>query len=206
MKNILLVDEHSFVLEAYENLLKNTTAFQIENLFKATSIEKAISIMNEEEQIDIAFFGINMPKNNVLKIEDGIDLAQYFKSKHPFAKIAFITMHSEFCVLLKAINFIKPNVFISKTDVDAFTFSSIFKALKNDEHFYSKEMLEVYKWTKQSQIKLDMYDFQILTQTNKGVKTKELTNYLPLSLSAIEKRKSNLKLIISDFKWVSIKK
>lgn len=204
MKNILLVDEHSFVLEAYENLLKNTTTFKIENLFKATSIEKAISIMNEVEQIDMAFFGINLSKNNIFKIEDGIDLAQYFKSKHPFAKTGFITMHSEFCVLLKAIHFIKPNVFISKTDVDSFTFSSVFNALKNDEHFYSKDMLDVYKWAKQSQIKLDIYDFQILTQTNKGIKTKELTNYLPLSLSAIEKRKSNLKLIISDFKGIRI--
>lgn len=145
-----------------------------------------------------------MPKNNIFKIEDGIDLALYFKSKHPFAKIVFITMHSEFYVLLKAIHLIKPKVFISKNDVDVFVFSSVLNALKNDEQFYSEEMLEVYKWAKQSQIKLDTYDFQILTQTKKGVKTKELTNYLPLSLRVIEKRKSNLKLITANFKEVRI--
>jgi len=33
-------------------------------------------------------------------------------------------------------------------------------------------------------------------------KTKELTNHLPLSLRAIEKRKSNLKLITADFEEV----
>ena len=112
-------------------------------------------------------------------------------------------MHTEFHVLLKAIHLIKPEVFISKNDVDTFTFSSLLNSLESDKTFYSNEMLEVYKWDKQSQIKLDTYDFQILSLTNKGIKTKELINHLPLSLSAIEKRKSNIKLIISDFKGIS---
>lgn len=48
MKNILLVDDHSFILDAYENLLKDTNILKIENIFKATSVEKAISFINEE--------------------------------------------------------------------------------------------------------------------------------------------------------------
>jgi len=111
-------------------------------------------------------------------------------------------MHSEFHILLKAIHFVNPEVFISKNDVDTFTFNSFIEALKNDKLFYSEEMIAVLKWTKQSKVKLDKYDFKILSLTNKGVKTKELTNHLPLSLRAIEKRKSNLKLITADFEEV----
>lgn len=204
MKNILLVDDHPFIVDTYITMLKNTNSFKTENFHRATSLEKALSHINEEQKIDIAFFDISMPKNGISNMEDGIDLAQYFKSKHPFAKVVFITMHTEFHILLKAIHLIKPEVFISKNDVDAFTFSSLLNALKSDKIFYSKEMLEVYKWAKQSEIKLDSYDFQILTLTNKGVKTKELIDHLPLSLSTIEKRKSNIKLIISDFKGIRI--
>jgi DNA-binding NarL/FixJ family response regulator len=203
MKNILLVDDHAFILDAYENLIKGTNTFKIEKLFKASSVEKAISIFNELEKIDIAFFDISMPKNSLLNIEDGIDLAHYFKSKHPNAKIVFITMHMEFHILLKAIHLVKPEIFISKSDIDPDTFSKMMNAIKRDEIFYSKEMLEVYKWSKKNQVKLDKYDFQILSLTRKGVKIKELTDHLPLSLSAIEKRKSNIKLITSDFKGIN---
>lgn len=200
MKNILLVDDHSFILDAYENLIKDTDNLEFENIFKASSVETAISFINDEERIDVAFFDISMPRNDIFRIKDGIDLAQYFKSKHPFAKIVFITMHMEFHILLKAIHFIKPEAFISKSDIEPYTFSSILDSINKNELFYSSEMLEVYRWSKQSKIKLDTYDFQILSLTNKGVKTKELIHHLPLSLSAIEKRKSNLKLIVADFK------
>lgn len=203
MKNILLVDDHPFILDTYVTMLKNTNSFKFENFFGATSIEKALSIIDVEPKIDIAFFDISMPKKGISNMEDGIDLALYFKSKHPFAKVVFITMHTEFHVLLKAIHLINPEVFISKNDVDTFTFSSLLNSLKSDKTFYSTEMLEIYNWAKQTQIKLDVYDFQILNLTKKGIKTKELIEYLPLSLSAIEKRKSNIKLITSDFKGIS---
>lgn len=203
MKNILLVDDHAFILDAYENLIKDTDTFKIEKIFKASTVEKTIAFINDEQQIDIAFFDISIPKNNVFKIEDGIDLAQYFKSKHPNAKIVFITMHMEFHILLKAIHLVKPEIFISKSDIDPDTFSTILNSIKKDEIFYSQEMIAVNKWAKQSQVKLDNYDFQILALTRKGVKTKELTDHLPLSLSTIEKRKFNLKLITSDFKRIN---
>jgi DNA-binding NarL/FixJ family response regulator len=199
MKNILSVDDHPFVLDTYVKMLKNIISFKFEKILEATNVEKAISVINETKKIDIAFFDISMPKNNASNMEDGIDLALYFKTKHPNAKIVFITMHTEFHILLKNIHLVNPEVFISKNDVDNFTFNSILEALKKDKLFYSEEMLNVLKWTKKSKIKLDIYDFKILSLTNKGVKTKELTNHLPLSLRAIEKRKSNLKLITTDF-------
>lgn len=113
-------------------------------------------------------------------------------------------MHMEFHILLKAIYFIKPEGFISKCDIEPNTFSLIQNSFKKNENFYSEEMNEVYKWLKYSMVKLDTYDFQILSLTHKGVKTKELIKYLPLSLSAIEKRKSNLKLTLADFNKICI--
>ena len=199
MKNILLVDDHPFILDTYVKMLRKIIIYKFEKFIEATNVENAVAIIDEVEKIDIAFFDISMPKNNHSNLEDGIDLALYFKTKHPNAKIVFITMHSEFHILLKAIHLVNPEVFISKNDIDTFTFNSILKALKNDKLFYSEEMLAVLKWTKKSKVKLDIYDFKILSLTNKGIKTKELTNHLPLSLRAIEKRKSNLKLITTNF-------
>lgn len=206
MKNILIVDDHSFILDAYENLIRGIDNNKIKNIFKKTSVESAISLINTDIQIDIAFFDISMPKHSIYDIEDGIDLAAYFKAKHPFAKVVFITMHMDFFILLKAIHLLSPEVFISKADIEPETFVSIFNFINEDEIFYSQEMLNVYKWVKNNQVKLDKYDFQILSLSSKGVKTKELINHLPLSLSAIEKRKFYLKLILTDFKKVTLLK
>jgi DNA-binding NarL/FixJ family response regulator len=204
MKNVLIVDDHSFVLEAYENLLRNIDNNKIENIYKETSVENAISLINKDIQIDIAFFDISIPKSTLYNIHDGIDLAAYFKARHPFAKVVFITMHMEFFILLKAIHLIKPEVFILKTDIELETFASILNFINKSKIYYSQEMLQVYKWTKINQVKLDNYDFQILSLTKKGVKAKELVNHLPLSLSAIEKRKFYHKLILTDFKKVTL--
>ena len=204
MKNILIVDDHSFVLEAYENLLRNIDNNKIENIYKETSVENAISLINKDIQIDIAFFDISMPKSSLYNIDDGIDLATYFKARHPFAKVVFITMHMEFFILLKAIHLIKPEVFISKTDIEPETFTTILNFINKSKIYYSQEMLQVYKWAKINQVKLDNYDFQILSLTKKGVKTKELINYLPLSMSTIEKRKFYHKLILTDFNKIML--
>ena len=206
MKNILLVDDHPFILDAYENLLRSIDNYKFKNIFKEKSIENAISLINTEKQIDIAIFDISMPKNTQSDIDDGIDLAVYFKSRHPFAKVVFITMHMDFFILLKAIHLLNPEVFISKTDIEPTTFESILSFIDKAEVFYSKEMLQVYKWVKSNQVKLDKYDFQILSLTKKGVKTKELINHLPLSLSAIEKRKFYHKSILTDFEKVVFRK
>lgn len=203
MKNILIVDDHSFILDAYENLLKGIDNYKFENIYKESSVENAISLINRDVQIDIAFFDISMPTSSLYNIDDGIDLATYFKSKYPFAKIIFITMHMEFFILLKAIHLLNPEVFISKTDIEPTTFKSILNFINKNEIFYSQEMLQVYKWSKNNPVKLDKHDFQILSLTKKGIKTKELINHLPLSLSAIEKRKSYHKFILTDFQKIS---
>lgn len=204
MKNILLVDDHPFILDTYVKMLRKIIIYKFEKFIEATNVENAVAIIDEVEKIDIAFFDISMPKKGISDMEDGIDLALYFKSKRPNAKIVFITMHAEFHILLKAIHLVSPEVFISKNEVDNFTFNSVLEAIENDKLFYSKEMLDVYKWAKRSQIKLDVYDFKIISLTNKGIKTKELIHHIPLSLSAIEKRKSNHKLILTDFKEIRL--
>ncbi len=163
MKNILLVDDHPFILDTYVKMLRKIIIYKFEKFIEATNVENAVAIIDEVEKIDIAFFDISMPKKGISDMEDGIDLALYFKSKHPNAKIVFITMHAEFHILLKAIHLVSPEVFISKNEVDNFTFNSVLEAIENDKLFYSEEMLDVYKWAKRSQIKLDVYDFNRCT-------------------------------------------
>jgi DNA-binding NarL/FixJ family response regulator len=61
------------------------------------------------------------------------------------------------------------------------------------EFYYSKTIIEAQKEFVMKNINLDKYDCKILQLIADGLKTKDLTRYIPLSLSAIEKRKANLK-------------
>ena len=45
---------------------------------------------------------------------------------------------------------------------------------------------------------LDNYDKQILMRLSEGILTKNIPNYVPLSLSAIEKRKARMKNMLLE--------
>jgi DNA-binding NarL/FixJ family response regulator len=48
-------------------------------------------------------------------------------------------------------------------------------------------------------IEIDIFDKQILFHLSKGTKTKDIPQYVPISLSAIEKRKMNLKNVLGIY-------
>jgi hypothetical protein len=67
--------------------------------------------------------------------------------------------------------------------------------MKN-ENFYSQTVIKLVGQVQYNNIELDAFDKQILFHLSKGVKTKDLPLYIPLSLSAIEKRKLNIRELL----------
>jgi hypothetical protein len=67
-----------------------------------------------------------------------------------------------------------------------------FDKIINNESYYSQTVIKLVGQAKYNDIELDAFDKQILFHLSKGVKTKDLPQYIPLSLSAIEKRKLNI--------------
>jgi hypothetical protein len=64
----------------------------------------------------------------------------------------------------------------------------------NDGNIYqSKTIIESQRELFKKNINWDNYDNEILILISQGVKTINLPNYIPLSMSAIEKRKANIK-------------
>jgi len=65
------------------------------------------------------------------------------------------------------------------------------KIIKN-ESYYSQTVIKLVGQAQYNNIELDVFDKQILFHLSKGVKTKDLPQYIPLSINAIEKRKLNI--------------
>jgi hypothetical protein len=102
-------------------------------------------------------------------------------------------MHKEpLCVnqIYKAIN---PEGFIAKSDINFKCFPDIFKSIDKNEVYFSQSIKVSQKIMIQNNINWDDYDSKILYYITQGIKTIHLPDYIPLSLSAIEKRKANIK-------------
>lgn len=192
--NILIVDDHPMTVEAYMSLISNSLQTLDIQFFTANTCESAYELITSSTQeFDMAFVDINLPPFETMRIQSGIDLAVLLRNYYPNCKIVMLSMHSEPVIVNEICNRIQPEGFISKSDINFSSFSEICLKIIENEQYYSTSIQEAQKQMTASNLKWDEYDIKILQMIAQGFKTNELTAIVPLSLSAIEKRKSRLK-------------
>jgi DNA-binding NarL/FixJ family response regulator len=201
MKNpiqILIVDDHPFIIEAYKNAINKYSQNGFE--FEVTQANNCKSgyenIIDSSKKFDIAFFDISMPEYAEKGIYSGEDLAMLMKTEMPECKIILLTMHTELLKINNIIKNINPSGLIIKNDLTFDELLFAFDKIINNESYYSQTVIKLVGQAQYNNIELDVFDKQILFHLSKGVKTKDLPTYIPLSLSAIEKRKLNIREIL----------
>jgi DNA-binding NarL/FixJ family response regulator len=194
--NIVIVDDHPFIIEGYKNAINSYGGSGYEfNITQANDCKSAYDIITNPaiEPFDIAFFDISMPAYEEKGIHSGEDLAMLIKEVMPTCKVILLTMHTELLKINSILKNINPNGLIIKNDL---TFDELLvafdKILKND-NYYSQTVVKLISQSQNDSFDIDPFDKQILYHLSKGVKTKDIPSYVPLSLSAVEKRKLNLK-------------
>ncbi|MCC9070544.1 response regulator [Flavobacterium sp. F-65] len=196
--NILIVDDHPMTVDGYVNLLSdNEFQKEVPVFIKSHNCEDAHNkILHESRQnknIDFALLDINLPPFKKLNINNGIDLALLIREKFKNCKIVLLTMHSEPLTVDKIIKGVKPEGLISKSDINFELFPLICKRILEGEIVQSETIIESQRDLFKKNINWDNHDNQILLLISQGVKTVNLPNYIPLSMSAIEKRKASIK-------------
>jgi DNA-binding NarL/FixJ family response regulator len=195
---VLIVDDHPMTVDSYSNLL-SVKDFQnnIPNFIKSYNCEDAYNkiflLLKQNTSIDLALLDISLPPYKEFNIENGIDLALLIKQKFKKCKIILLTMHSEPLTVDKIIKEINPEGFVSKSDINFELFPVICKKIIDGEVYRSPTIIEAQGELHKSNINWDKHDNQILILISQGVKTVNLPDYIPLSMSAIEKRKANIK-------------
>lgn len=195
---ILIVDDHPMTVDSYSNLL-SVSNFQdnIPNFIRSYNCEDAYNkiffYLNQNTAIDLALLDISLPPYIEFNIENGIDLASLIRKKLPNCKIVLLTMHGEPLAVDKIIKDINPEGFVSKSDINFELFPIVCKKIVDGETYKSPTIIESQRELFQRNINWDTHDSQILILIAQGIKTVNLPNYIPLSMSAIEKRKANIK-------------
>jgi DNA-binding NarL/FixJ family response regulator len=195
---ILIVDDHPMTVDSYINLLSEANYKQKKvNFIKSYNCEEAYREINfrstQNKAIDLALLDISLPPFKEQNINNGIDLALLLRKKNANCKIILLTMHSEPLTVDKIIKEIKPEGFIAKSDINFELFPTIIKKIFEGGTFHSQTIIESQRNLFKKNINWDIHDNKILLLISEGVKTINLPNYIPLSMSAIEKRKANIK-------------
>jgi len=198
--NILIVDDHPFIIQGYKNAITRYNPNEFEFFIKqANDCKSAYDLITNPQtaKFDIAFLDISMPSYEEKGLFSGEDLAKLLMEFMPNCKIILLTMYTELLKIKNIIDTINPSGLVIKNDL---TFDELLfgfdKVLKN-EIYYSQSIQKMIDLAQSETIEIDLFDKQILFHISKGTKTKDITQYIPISLEAIEKRKLNLKKLLN---------
>lgn len=197
---ILMIDDHPMIIEGYQNtLLFTKKENQVLEIDIANNCDEAIAFMDKavekENPYHVLFVDISLPPSKDGLMTSGEDLASYARKVLPNAKIIILTMFNESFRIHNIIKTIDPEGFLIKSDLTSSELASAFQAVLNNPPFYSGTVNSFIRKAISSDIVIDEKNRKILHLLSQGVKTKNLVQHLDISLSAIEKRKKQLREI-----------
>jgi len=197
---ILMIDDHPMIIEGYQNTLQFTKKESQElHIDIANNCDEAINFMNKSVQTNrrynVLFIDISLPPSKDGLMNSGEDLAIYARKTLPKAKVIILTMFDESYRIHNIIQTINPEGFLIKSDLTSSELASAFQAVLHNPPFYSGTVNSHLRKTNESDIVIDEKNRKILYLLSQGAKNKSLAAHLNISLSAIEKRKKQLKEI-----------
>ncbi len=200
-KNVLIVDDHPFILTGYKNAITRYIPDQYEfHIEAAKDCKSAYDIIaNPEATIfDFALLDISMPPYEEQGIYSGEDVAVFLNERMPDCRIIMLTMFTEILKIKNIITAINPHGLVIKNDLDFKELIFGFDKVVNNEIYYSESIQKMMDLEKIEIPEIDVIDKQILFHLSKGTSIREFVNYIPLSIESIEIRKRKLKKLLID--------
>lgn len=197
---IALIDDHPIIIEGYKSILISKEIESEENIAILSSLAEAYAFIKEnaENQVVIDLFVIdyNMPENVENNLYNGEDLAHQIRHYLPNAKIVLLTSIATPILLFEIIQRLQPEGLWLKSDIGMLIFLNHTSSVLSGKTVYSESVNKAYRNVVNYTSILDETNRKILLLLNDGIKTKNLPDYLNLSIDTINHRKSNLKILL----------
>lgn len=199
-KKILMIDDHLVIIEGYKSALKfgfaNNEHGGIDIDF-ATNFKDAISKIRETKKsqlFDVIILDLSIPTCDISKMGSGEELGSWIRQHSPKSKLLVITGYGDNGRIKGVLEKLNPLGFLLKNETSStMEIVDAVKHILNNQSFYSPSVSKVLKSQRGKSISLDYLNIKILQELSNGTKTIELPNYVPLSLSGINKRKNAMK-------------
>ncbi len=142
--NVLIVDDHPFIIQGYKNVIKLFPDKNIEfTFYEAIDCKTGYeAVINPVVKYDIAFLDVSMPTYEEKNINTGEDIAKLLITEMPECKIALLTMHSESLKVQSIIDEIDPLGLVIKNDLGFESMILALKTMLNGEKYYSDSVIK----------------------------------------------------------------
>lgn len=193
---ILIVDDHPSQVEGYRAILSCSEldyTFETAARYDCESAYKTIIGENASDYFDVVFLDKNMPPFVEKNIHSGEDLVPVIKRYMPQTKVIVLTSYIEAFVLYNIVTKFQPHGLLVKSDFHPEELLIALDEILRGKQYHSQTVKASLNQLLSKKEFLDSYNRQIILLLSQGVKTKSMPEYLNISLSAIEKRKSQIK-------------
>jgi len=195
--NVLLVDDHPMIIagfvQALDIIKENNEKFDFSRDSAVDCTTAAELISDKKKKYDLICLDLSLPGSKDGKYNSGEDLAKLAKKHQPKAKLLICTMLENNYKVLNVMRRIDPDGFLVKSDTNPDILISAIENLLKGKTYQSSTVHQMLKKTIEFSHNIDEEDLKILFYLSKGILTKNLPEHLGLSLSAVEKRKKQMK-------------
>jgi len=193
---ILMIDDHPSQIEGYKIILHyNDYGYEVETV-ACYDCESAYEVITSEKFVhsfDVVFLDKNMPPFIEKNIHSGEDLVPFIRQYMPESKVIILTSYIEAFVLYNIVTKFQPSGLLVKSDFHPDELIVTLDEILQGKQYHSQTVKASLNQLLSKKEFLDSYNRQIILLLSQGVKTKSMPEYLNISLSAIEKRKSQIK-------------
>lgn len=194
---ILAVDDHEMTTLGYKYILEAEdfdgaqVHMDIANTYFAG--KEKMELAAKSLKYDIIFLDVQLFSSDDSQKETGEDLGLFARKILPESKIVFMSSYSDSFRINSILNNVDPDGYMVKSDIDPKSLKDLVRTITCGSPYYSSKALTAIRKKLANNIVLDDVDLKILQLLDKGVKTKDMMEYVSLSLPTVENRKRDLK-------------
>ena len=194
---ILTVDDHEMRMMGYKYILEridfNGTSIQLDTAKSFDEGKEKIDLSLSGFGYDIIFLDVMLATYEEPDAKNGEDLGAYGRLKSPESKIVFMSSFSDSYRVNSILSNLDPEGYLVKSDINKESLTTMVHTVMTSPPFYSKGTLATIRKRLANDLPLDQLDKDIMHLLSLGVKTKDMTKTIPLSLAGIESRKRHIK-------------
>jgi two-component system response regulator NreC len=194
---VLIVDDHPMMVEGYKNILLSIPVDEKAIVSVGNCKDAHAIIVNPSSFFDVILLDMNLPPDEQAKLHSGEDLGILIRKSWPESKIIILTSHTETILLFNLIKKINPEGVLIKSDFSPAEFLIAFEKVIAGESYHTLTARQSLKNVYVDDYYLDAYNRRIIALLAKGIATKNMPNYLNITVSAIDKRKAHIKEVLN---------
>lgn len=202
--HVLIIEDHPLITEAYKKAFSQVSSKNPKQHFiinTAVNCDEALVKINEatqHQQLDIVFLDIKIPPSTTNEsLLSGEDLGLKIMELLPSCKIIVSTTFNDNYRINSIFKSLNPEGFLIKNDLNPKELVLAIESIIEGNPYYSKSVIELMRKLTSNDFLIDSLDRKLLYELSKGTKMSQLPNIIPLSISALEKRKRVLKEIFN---------